>query len=187
MSSPPKNNNQDSVRHSRPIPINIGSGNRRRSCSVTSSDSSASPTSPQTPLSNGSSPRMVPPNLSPSSSPILSYFMSQSPTKTAPTPATFPFNRKFGGAPPVFEGLLPRTILCSVDLTQQLIPEEEIVDQVPVAVHARRASTAGRFGPQQSLPVMPDPQRERGTALLRRLSLGNAFARVRTVLFPVYM
>lgn len=82
--------------------------------------------------------------------------MSQSPTKTAPS--TFPFNRKFGGAPPVFE-------------------EEETVEEVPVAVHARRASTAGRFGPQQPAPVMPDPQRERGTALLRRLSLGNAFAR----------
>jgi hypothetical protein len=55
--------------------------------------------------------------------------------------------------------------------------EEEIVEEVPVAAHARRASTAGRFGQQQSLPAMPESQQERGTGLLRRLSLGNAFAR----------
>ncbi|GLB40236.1 hypothetical protein LshimejAT787_0801070 [Lyophyllum shimeji] len=36
---------------------------------------------------------------SPGSSPILSYFLAQSPTKTA-VPGTFPFNRKFG--PPLF-------------------------------------------------------------------------------------
>lgn len=184
MSSPPKNNNQDTVKHSRPIPINTGYGTRRRSVSVSSSsDSSSSPTSPPqppTPLSNSSPPRMVPTNLSPSSSPILSYFMSQSPTKTPPT--TFPFTRKFGGPPPVFEGLLLRTKLCSVDLTHQSLPEEEAAEELPAVAHARRASTAGRFGPQATAPpAMPDPHCERGASVLRRLSLGNAFSRVSTL------
>jgi len=154
--SSPKLNTQDSVKHSRPIPISTAYS-RRRSGSLSSSDSSGSPTSPpqpETPLSNSSPPRMVPANLSPSSSPILSYFMSQSPSKAN----TFPFNRKFGGPQPVFE-------------------EEEAVEEIPVAVHARRASTAGRFGQQQPPPAMPETQQERGTGLLRRLSLSNAFAR----------
>lgn len=103
MSSPPKNNSQGFVKHSRPIPIGTAHS-RHRSASTCSSDSSGSPTSPsapQTPLNNTTPPRMIPNNISPSSSPILSYFMAQSPTKTA----TFPFNRNFPGRPPVFEGL----------------------------------------------------------------------------------
>lgn len=105
MSASPKNNAQDSVQHSDPIPI-TSAHSRHRSASVTSSDSSGSPSSPpmpQTPMSAGrTSPRTVPANISPTSSPILSYFMGQSPAKT--TTGTYPFSRKFGGAPPVFEG-----------------------------------------------------------------------------------
>jgi hypothetical protein len=112
---------------------------------------------PQTPLNNITPPRMIPSNISPTNSPILSYFMAQSPTKTA----TFPFNRKFPGRPPVFE-------------------EDETDTEVPVAAHARRASTAtaGRFSQQQQqTPVMPDSQQNRGTGLLRRLSLSNALVK----------
>lgn len=108
MSASSKNNAQDSVQHSDPIPI-TSAHSHRRAASDTSSESSGSPSSPpmpQTPMSAGrTSPRMMPPNLSPTSSPILSYFMGQSPTKST-TPGTFPFSRKFGAAPPVFEGQL---------------------------------------------------------------------------------
>jgi len=100
---------------------------------------------------------MMPLNISPSNSPILSYFMTQSPTKST----TFPFHRKFPGRPPVFE-------------------EDDTDTEVPVATHARRASTAatpGRFGQQQPIPAMADSQQNRGTGLLRRLSLGNALAK----------
>jgi len=81
----------------------------------------------------------------------LSYFLAQSPTKT---PGTFPF-RKFGSATaPVFE------------------EDEPDAKEVPVASHARRASTAvaGRFAQQQPLP---NAHNERGQGLLRRLSLSS--------------
>jgi len=102
MSSPPKNNSQHFVKHSKPIPIGTARSRRRSASTSSSSDSSTSPSEPQTPLNNTTPPRMVPTNLSPSNSPILSYFMTHSPTKSA----TFPFNRNFPGRPPVFEGLL---------------------------------------------------------------------------------
>ncbi|KAG5647363.1 hypothetical protein DXG03_000431 [Asterophora parasitica] len=93
----------------------------------------------------------------PGSSPILSYFLAQSPTKAPASNGTFPFNRKFG-PPPVFE-------------------EDEM--EVPAAVHARRASTtvAGKFAHPHATSL-PDPQMERGSGLLRRLSLSSgAFAK----------
>jgi hypothetical protein len=103
-----------------------------------------------TPLS-GLSPRVTIP--SPGSSPILSYFLAQSPTKSQ----TLPF-RKFGTAP-VFED----------DETQnnQPIP--------PAAHHARRASVtvADRFTQPNSTPALPDSHVERGAGLLRRLSLST--------------
>ncbi|KAF7968963.1 hypothetical protein HWV62_22121 [Athelia sp. TMB] len=148
---------QDSVEHSQPIPIG-SAHSRRRSASISSSTSSGSPTSPiepQTPLGNTTPPRMFPANLSPSKSPILSYFMSQPPAKSNTFPS-FSNRGRFGG-PPVFE-------------------EDEEDVETPIAAHARRASTAGTFGPSQGRPIN-DAQHERGTALLRRLSLGGAFAR----------
>ena len=96
--------------HSLPIPIE----GRRRSESVSGSDSSSdsgsnSPASPlQTPIT-GTLPRIAP--ISPSTSPILSYFLSQSP-KSTPT-ATFPFRRGMGG-PGFFDGKCSRdSVRCS--------------------------------------------------------------------------
>jgi hypothetical protein len=145
--------NED-VKHSSPISINPSSF-RRRSTSISSS-SSGSGSSPDTP---GPTPTSIPSNFqpitipSPSSSPILSYFLAQSPTKTqASATGTFPFKRKFGSSP-VFE--------------------EEPESEVPVAAHTRRTSAVvpGRF--LQNPPVS-ESQHERGKNLLRRLSLGGA-------------
>ncbi|KAJ7917043.1 hypothetical protein B0H13DRAFT_344404 [Mycena leptocephala] len=140
---------------SKPIPI-ISPGfprGRPRSMSVSSSESSGSASSPTeipTPVS-ATSPRFIP--SSPGTSPILSYFLAQSPTKS---PSTFPF-RKFG-ATPVFE------------------EDEPEAKEVPAAQHARRASTAvaGRFA-QAPNTVLPDAHNERGQGLLRRLSLSTNF------------
>ncbi|KAJ7471549.1 hypothetical protein B0H11DRAFT_1677506, partial [Mycena galericulata] len=145
---------------SKPIPIAPSPFPRvrPRSLSVSSSESSGSASSPTeipTPMSaSAASPRV---NIaSPGTSPILSYFLAQSPTKT---PGTFPF-RKFGPAP-VFE------------------EDEADTKEVPAVSHARRASTAvaGRFAqPQTQNPALPDAHSERGQGLLRRLSLStNAF------------
>jgi len=110
---------------------------------------------------SGLSPRITIP--SPGSSPILSYFLAQSPNKTQ-TSATLPF-RKFGPAP-VFEE----------DETNQAVPH--------AAHHARRASmtVADRFNQtsNNAPAVLPDSHLERGTGLLRRLSLStgpSAFAK----------
>ncbi|KAJ7158452.1 hypothetical protein C8R46DRAFT_1039101 [Mycena filopes] len=131
---------------------------RPRSLSVSSGESSGSASSPNeipTPLStSAASPRVHIP--SPGTSPILAYFLAQSPTKT-PGAATFPF-RKFG-APPVFE-------------------EDEGGDtkEVPAASHARRASTAvaERFTQAPTNNALPDSRNERGQGLLRRLSLSSS-------------
>ncbi|KAJ7679117.1 hypothetical protein DFH06DRAFT_505397 [Mycena polygramma] len=139
---------------SKPIPI-MGTPfprGRARSLSVSSSESSGSASSPNevpTPLSTSAAAPKV--NIhDPGTSPILSYFLSQSPTKT---PGTFPF-RKFGH-PPVFE-------------------EDE--KELPAVSHARRASTAvaGRFA-QPPNTALPEGHSERGQGLLRRLSLSSAF------------
>ncbi|KAG6857424.1 hypothetical protein H0H87_004786 [Tephrocybe sp. NHM501043] len=146
----------DFVKHSDPIAINT-SARRARSVSVSSGSSSSERSSPElrTPASPSASSRTsLPPS---GSSPILSYFLAQSPTAKSPANSTFPFHRKFG-PPPVFE--------------------EEEEPEVPVAAHARRASTAvaGRFTQPQA--PLPEPQLERGTGLLRRLSLSSgAFAK----------
>ncbi|KAG6919194.1 hypothetical protein DXG01_008492 [Tephrocybe rancida] len=149
-------NSTDFIKHSDPITINT-SARRGRSVSVSSGSSSSEGSSPElrTPASASASHRAsLPPS---GTSPILSYFLAQSPTKS-PANSTFPFHRKFG-QPPVFE--------------------EEEESEVPVAVHARRASTtvAGRFTHPQAT-TLPEPQIERGTGLLRRLSLSSgAFAK----------
>ncbi|KAK7031234.1 hypothetical protein VNI00_013291 [Paramarasmius palmivorus] len=134
-----------------PIPIANSRGPRHRSASMSSSDSSpASPPSElPTPTSGPYSPKVTIP--SPGSSPILSYFLAQSPTGKAPGTATFPF-RKFGTAP-VFE--------------------EEEPEQTHAARHARRASTTMSDRFMQPNGGVPDNQLERGTGLLRRLSLST--------------
>jgi len=97
---------------------------------------------------------------SPSTSPILSYFLAQSPTTKTPATGTFPFKRTFGPTP---------------------VLEEEPEKEIPAALHARRASAtfSNRF--MQNPPVgttIPDAHVERGTNLLRRLSLSsNAFVK----------
>ncbi|TFK40201.1 hypothetical protein BDQ12DRAFT_721664 [Crucibulum laeve] len=146
-------NSSNDAKHSQPIPI--ASRGRARSASVSSASSgSASSTfdPPTPPSGNVPSQRITIP--SPGGSPILSYFLAQSPTKT-PGSGTFPFKRTFGTTP-VFEA------------------DEEAEKEIPVAAHARRASTsvASRFA-QLPTPSVPEPHLERGTALLRRLSLSS--------------
>lgn len=113
MSSSPKKDSRDFVKHSKPIPIGTTHSRHRSASTSSSSDSSTSPSEPQTPLNNSTPPRTIPTNISPSTSPILSYFIGNSPTKTA----TFPFNRNFPGRPPVFEGLLLASMLRMLNIT----------------------------------------------------------------------
>ncbi|KDQ57022.1 hypothetical protein JAAARDRAFT_194206 [Jaapia argillacea MUCL 33604] len=156
--------NSDSVKRTAPIPISVSRHSRHRSSSGSdsSTDESSSSNSPnssplRTPLS------LNPSNIttvSPTSSPILSYFMSQSPTKSPGAAAvTFPFRRGFnGGAPPVIED-----------------DDEAQDNRNHHSAHARRASTAyaGRFN-QPPTGTLPEAHQERGSGLLRRLSLGSA-------------
>ncbi|KAG6832785.1 hypothetical protein H0H92_009403 [Tricholoma furcatifolium] len=150
-------NSTTPVKHSEPIAIGP-STRRSRSASLSSGSSGSDGSPPHTPASPTAPSRSMLPQSG--SSPILSHFLAQSPAKS-PVNATFPFHRKFGGPPPVFE--------------------EDEEPEIPVAAHARRTSTvvAGRFSQPQTSPL-PDPQLERGTGLLRRLSLstgGPAFAK----------
>ncbi|KAF8802497.1 hypothetical protein BYT27DRAFT_7226396 [Phlegmacium glaucopus] len=142
----------DKPTHSAPIPITAR--NRARSLSVSSASSGSASSIPTTPASPTSDQRINIP--SPSTSPILSYFLAQSPTKTPGTTTTFPFKRKFGTAP-VFE------------------VDEETEKEIPVAAHARRASAtvANRFSQNPTAPLS-DAHSERGTNLLRRLSLSSS-------------
>ena len=87
--------------HSKPIPINTRRARAHSVSESSSSEESCSPSSPVSPLQSplaGNQPRIAP--VSPGATPILSYFLSQSP-KT-PSSATFPFRRGFGTA--VFDG-----------------------------------------------------------------------------------
>ena len=147
--------------HSEPIPIggSFRNRNRQRSASLSSGSSITSSGSdlPPSPVNspNGTSPRIGLP--SPGTSPILSYFLAQSPTKTSATGASLPFRSNFASNP-VFE--------------------EEETPEIPVAKHARRASTigaAGRFsngGMNAATPASPSS--DKGSGLLRRLSLSSA-------------
>ncbi|KAJ7596167.1 hypothetical protein C8J56DRAFT_1160393 [Mycena floridula] len=142
----------ESVKHSEPIPIAASRAGRQRSGSVSSASSGSSPEL-QTPTSENNSQRILIP--SPGTSPILSYFLAQSPNAKSPGSSTFPF-RKF---------------------TAPVLEEDDQAAEPPSAFHARRASTvvAGRFGQQQ--PQLPEPQLERGAGLLRRLSLSSGFTK----------
>lgn len=151
--------NRSNSPHSAPIPINGQS--RHRSMSISSDGSPSSPPMPQTPANHPSSvlPKVAT-SPSNSTSPILSYFMAASPTSKS---STFPYRRPsdvFSGAPPVFE-------------------DDEAQDD-PRSTH-RRASTAGwstatasRF-PQPGSFAQPTP--ERGSGIMRRLSLSAGFTK----------
>jgi len=142
-----------------PIPISTRRG-RGRSVSVSSASSSSASSGGEYPTTPAGSFNSRGPQISsPSSSPILSYFMAQSPTKSSGT--AFPFKRNFGPAP-VFE-------------------EDEHDKEIPVAAHARRASVAvaSKFsGPSAQNGPMPEAMHDRGAGMLRRLSLSSsAFAK----------
>ncbi|KAG7089318.1 hypothetical protein E1B28_011013 [Marasmius oreades] len=139
----------DNNKPSQPIPIQ-----RHRSPSSSGSlSSSASDSEPlRTPVTPYSPSKVSIP--SPGSSPILSYFLAQSPTSSKAT--TLPFRSKFSTTTaPVFEA-------------------EE--GEPHAARHARRASTtvADRFTQQPPQTTLPDNRLDRGTGLLRRLSLSTA-------------
>ncbi|KAF8905092.1 hypothetical protein CPB84DRAFT_1745674 [Gymnopilus junonius] len=138
-----------------PISIPVPARGRARSTSM-SSGSSGSTSSSEIPTPEGSTGSHRPSIPSPATSPILSHFLAQSPTFKTPTSATFPFKRKFGTAAPVFEA------------------EEEAEAEIPVAAHARRASVnvASRFV-NNPASTFSDTQSDRGTNLLRRLSLST--------------
>ncbi|KAF7300827.1 hypothetical protein MKEN_01308500 [Mycena kentingensis (nom. inval.)] len=135
----------------KPIPIAGGGAGRARARSMSvSSSESGSPHSPTTPPASATS---ASPKINTATSPILSYFLTQSPSKT---PGSFPF-RKFGG-PPVFE------------------EDETDIREVPATHHVRRASTAvAERLAQPGNPSLPDAHHERGQGVMRRLSLSSAF------------
>jgi len=152
MSSQSKNNG--SMKQSDPIPINTAFRHERSrslSLSTSSSGSSTSPSSEaQTPPSPTFGRVSIP---SPGSSPILSYFLSQSSPKTPSAGLTFPLTRKFGQSP-VFE-------------------EEGAENEVLATTHMRRASAAANryHNPPTALP---EQLHERGAGLMRRLSLSTS-------------
>ncbi|KAF5327884.1 hypothetical protein D9619_004155 [Psilocybe cf. subviscida] len=152
------NDNNHSSNRSDPISIPFSAQrgrNRSMSVSSASSGSGSSASEIATPVSpNSASQRITIP--SPSTSPILSFFLAQSPT-AAKTPSTagFPFKHKFGTAP-VFE-------------------EEVMEAETPIAAHARRASAtmSSRFGQNAATTPFGEGQTGRGTNVLRRLSLSS--------------
>ncbi|THH08879.1 hypothetical protein EW145_g2404 [Phellinidium pouzarii] len=158
----------DTIKHSDPISIpNQHSHSRVRSVSFSASSSSEDESnSPplRTPASPGPGPQprvnTVQTPLSPSTSPILSYFMS-SPSKSTTTSAGF-------GS--LGRGFAPKA--------QEPIMEEDNDGGSPILRHARRMSTSTGWPPRFNSGTAPSAtpeQHERGVALLRRLSLGSAF------------
>ncbi|CAL1717072.1 unnamed protein product [Somion occarium] len=183
------------VEHSQPIPIATGPARRRAGSmyddssptSSTSSDSSLN--SPTSPVSTDpvNQPRVGAP-LSPSTSPILSYFLSSTSPKST-NASTFPFRRTFG--PVVVEGkhlsskLLSPALNCCVSVIYYSDDTES--DTIPPPVkHARSVSIAGAWPerlvspPQQETQTttsgapITGSQQGRAAGLLRRLSLGAA-------------
>ncbi|KAH8831376.1 hypothetical protein DL96DRAFT_1552700 [Flagelloscypha sp. PMI_526] len=130
-----------------PIAIEKGHGRRPRSMSLSSTSSNSAPSSPEltTPSASFSAA-----NAPPSTSPIMS-FLAQA--QKSPGSATFPFRRPWQN--PVFE--------------------EAEEDEVPVSPnHVRRASTQAinRFTQPSTSPT-DLASGDRGTGLLRRLSIGG--------------
>jgi hypothetical protein len=154
----------DGVQHSKPIPIST-QHLRHRSTSFSSDSSNSSTSSP---------PLLTPNNLSntriaaSSSSPIFHFLSPSSPTKTS---ATFPF-RGFV-PPPLLEGVERRVISSFYFL--DTLADEPVDERTPPTQHVRRASTAGRFHPQLSVPEL---HHERGVNVLKRLSLGGQLGKV---------
>lgn len=160
----------DDVKHSDPIPIGQMRG-RARSVSSASSGSASSGYELPTPISGSLGSNNIRTSIpSPTSSPIFSYFMS-SPTKTS---STFPLRRKFPGTTPVFEGS-PNLKFGHSKSLHTCTEDEEDEKEIPAAAHMRRTSTqiASRFTEPKNTPL-PEPRLERGTGLLRRLSLSTA-------------
>lgn len=161
----------DNLKHSDPIPIGQNRNRARSVSSASSSSASSIYDSPTTPIStsfgSGNIRTSIP---SPASSPIYSYFMS-SPTKTN---STFPWRRRFSGTAPVYEGL-SGPVFYGHRLLHYYPAEEEDEKVVPAATQMRRSSTqmANRFTEPKTNPL-PEPQLERGTGFLRRLSLSTA-------------
>ncbi|KAI0766773.1 hypothetical protein BC629DRAFT_884370 [Irpex lacteus] len=154
-------NTDRNVPHSQPIPIHHRSRSHSVSEVSSSSEDSSSPHSPVSPINSplsGTQPRIAP--VSPGTSGVLNYFLSQSPK--SPT-NTFPFRRGFGAA--VFDDD------SDVDLT------------APPSGKHRRASTTGWSSAAATAAAttatsIPPPvsghQQNRAAGLLRRLSLGGA-------------
>lgn len=167
----------DRIKHSEPIsiPNNNHHHSRGRSASFSASSDDESNSPPlQTPSSSLPPPRVSTAH-SPSTSPILSYFF-QTPGKTAPvvppspTTAFGSFGRRFPPRAP-----------------EQPIVEEDEEHESALSQHMRRMSTSAGWGPAapRFQPTSPSEQTERGAGLLRRLSLGAAFARVCTPKSPL--
>ena len=168
--------NDNRLPRSLPIPIGHARSRSGSDSDSSSSDSgSVSPASPvQTPAS-GALPRVAP--ISPSTSPILSYFLSNQSPKSPPN-ATFPFRRGMAG-PPLFEGTLcTRPSQENPELIRPI--EDETEADRPIPRHGRRASAAAWPGHDRFPPVAPVPndKQERAAGLLRRLSLGGNMAKV---------
>ncbi|KAH9481326.1 hypothetical protein JR316_0005848 [Psilocybe cubensis] len=179
------NMNLSDTKHSEPISIPTNARGRARSMSVSSASSASTSSSelPTPPSGSANSARFTVPS---PSSPILSYFLAQSPTTKTPATA-FPFKRKFGTTP-VFEGAsYLHNSIRSICLQSPLYfaADEDTDAEIPVAAHARRASAqaANRFS-QNPPPAFPDVNADRGTNLLRRLSLSSS-AFVKPQLDPV--
>ncbi|KAI5122916.1 hypothetical protein M0805_007594 [Coniferiporia weirii] len=166
----------DKIKHSEPIsiPNNQHSHSRARSVSFSPSSSSEDESnSPplRTPTSPGPQPRVnttAQPKLSPSTSPLLSYFLSSPPKGGAPQSPSTGFNslgRGFASKP------------------QEPIIEEGGEDESPIVRHARRMSTSAGWPPGAprfnagTTPATTSEHHERGASLLRRLSLGSALVR----------
>ncbi|KZT39137.1 hypothetical protein SISSUDRAFT_1032887 [Sistotremastrum suecicum HHB10207 ss-3] len=137
---------------------------RRRAASTASSSSSSahSPDSPSptTPPPLNTRAPLDPAAVSPSTSPVLSYFLAS----TSPTSASkvLPFTRR-------------KTVNFGTAVAEAL--DDEPVEVPHVFHHSRRVSASwannGKLGPHQPGPLTGS-QQERGAALMRRLSLGAA-------------
>lgn len=149
-------NNASNLSPTKPIPINTRRGRSESVSDSSSSEGSASPVSPiQSPLS-AMQPRVA--AASPTSAPILSYFLSQSPK--SPGSTTFPFRRGFGTA--VFEG---KSVSIKRLHGANLNPAQMTLSLISRCPRIMRVVRAPPFGQVQSvsllLPKTPRPRPRR--------------------------